>query len=156
MGIIWINHLPLFTHITHVTAGLLWRNLILLLAVSILPFPTVTLAGSFRSGSQGDEFIALVLYGLIAFLIATSWLLILTYLAAHPELQSDDTHPGFFRAERRRAGFGLLSPPIAIGLGAISPILGLIAYLAIPLFYAITAPESGTQTERVSIRSCPP
>jgi uncharacterized membrane protein len=39
VGVIWVNHHQLFTRIAAVDTGLLWRNLTMLLATSVLPFP---------------------------------------------------------------------------------------------------------------------
>src|SRR5215472_18051679 len=44
IGIMWINHHRLFTHIRRADNGLLFLNLLLLLGVSAVPFPTAVLA----------------------------------------------------------------------------------------------------------------
>src|SRR5215469_18784871 len=44
IGIMWINHHRLFTHIRRSNNGLLFLNLLLLLGVSAVPFPTAVLA----------------------------------------------------------------------------------------------------------------
>ncbi len=69
IGIVWVSHHALFTRIARVDSGLLWRNLILLLAASVFPFPTATLAYAMQHGSPGDQFAALALYGLVSAVI---------------------------------------------------------------------------------------
>jgi uncharacterized membrane protein len=49
IGVVWVNHHALFNRIASVDTGLLWCNLALLLAASVLPFPTAELA---RPGSS--------------------------------------------------------------------------------------------------------
>jgi len=44
IGIMWINHHRLFTHIRRIDHGLLVLNSLLLLAVVVVPFPTALLA----------------------------------------------------------------------------------------------------------------
>jgi len=44
IGIMWINHHRLFTHIRRADNGLLFLNLLLLLGVCAVPFPTAVLA----------------------------------------------------------------------------------------------------------------
>src|SRR5215471_14225643 len=44
IGIMWINHHRLFTHIKRSDNGLLILNLLLLLGVTAVPFPTAVLA----------------------------------------------------------------------------------------------------------------
>ncbi len=40
VAIYWVNHHRLFTHATHVTNGLIWSNMLLLFALSLVPFST--------------------------------------------------------------------------------------------------------------------
>jgi uncharacterized membrane protein len=63
IGVIWVNHHQLFTRIAAVDAGLLWRNLVLLLVTSVLPFPTAVLSNAFQHGNRFDEMTASVFYG---------------------------------------------------------------------------------------------
>ena len=55
IGVVWVNHHALFTRITSVDTGLLWCNLALLLAASVLPFPTAELAFAMEHGTHGDK-----------------------------------------------------------------------------------------------------
>jgi uncharacterized membrane protein len=45
VGIYWVNHHRLFSHARCVTNGLLWYNLALLFALSLIPFTTAYLGG---------------------------------------------------------------------------------------------------------------
>ncbi len=139
IGVIWANHHALFTRIDRVNRGLLARNLALLLPASVLPFPTAALASAFRTGTAGDERAALALYGVIAFAMAATWLLLFSYLDRHPELLHDDVPHGYFRRERRRATPGLVFPCIAVAIALISPVAALSVFLLISVFYAVTS-----------------
>jgi uncharacterized membrane protein len=44
IGVMWIKHHRLFTHIRRTTNGLLMLNLLLMLGVTAVPFPTAVLA----------------------------------------------------------------------------------------------------------------
>ncbi len=46
---------------------------------------------------------------------------------------------GFFHEERRRAVFGILSPLVAVAIGAVAPGVALVAFVLLPVFYAFTA-----------------
>src|ERR1700694_1353118 len=59
IGIMWINHHRMFTHIKRSNERLLILNLLLLLGVTVVPFPTVVLAMYLGSS---DERTAAVLY----------------------------------------------------------------------------------------------
>jgi len=52
IGIMWINHHRLFTHIKRSNNALLFLNLLLLLGVCAVPFPTAVLAQHFGQSEQ--------------------------------------------------------------------------------------------------------
>lgn len=139
IGVVWVNHHALFTKITGVTNGLLWRNLALLLAVSVLPFPTATVADAIRTGSHSDQLVAIALYGSIAALMAATWWTIFDYLADRPELLRDDLPERFFHDEKRRAVLGMATPPLAVLIGILAPGLALASFTFMAIFYAVTS-----------------
>ncbi len=139
VGVIWVNHHALFARVGKVNGGVLWRNLILLLPASILPFPTATLAYAMQHGTLADQRAALTLYGLVAAAMGATWLLMFFYLDRHRELLRGDVPAGFFREERRRAALGILSPVIAIAIGVPLPGAALIVFLLVPIFYVVNA-----------------
>ena len=138
LGVVWVNHHALFTRIGKVDNGVLWRNLAMLLALSVLPFPTATLAYAMQHGTYGDQLTALALYGLIVSAMGLTWLLMFFYLDQRRELLSEGVAPGFFREERRRAALGILSPVVAVAIGVVAPVVALFVFLLIPIFYGLT------------------
>jgi len=138
VGVVWVNHHALFARISRVNSGVLWRNLGLLLAVSVLPFPTATLAYAMQHGTRDDQFAAVVLYALVAAAMGLTWLIMFVYLDGHRELLRGDVSPGFFREERRRAALGILSPAIAIAIAIVAPSAALFTFLLLPIFYGLT------------------
>src|SRR5256885_1804275 len=46
IGVLWMGHHTVFSRIRAVDVGLLWRNLVLLLTVSVVPFPTAAIASA--------------------------------------------------------------------------------------------------------------
>jgi uncharacterized membrane protein len=60
IGIIWVNHHAVLDHVTEATRMLLFLNLLLLLWVTFIPFPTAVLAEHLRTGS--DESLAAAIY----------------------------------------------------------------------------------------------
>ncbi len=138
VGVIWVSHHALFARISKVDSGLLWRNLVLLLPASILPFPTATLAYVMQHGTLGDQRAALALYGLVAAAMGATWLLMFSYLDRRRGLLRGDVPAGFFREERRRAVLGILSPVVAVAIGLALPGAALVVFLLLPIFYAVT------------------
>jgi uncharacterized membrane protein len=139
VGVIWVNHHQLFTRIARVNAGLLWRNLALLLTMSVLPFPTAVVSSAFQFGDRGDERTALVFYGIVGVASAASWLLLFDYLSRSPRLLEDEAHAMFFAAERRRAVIGVMSYAVAALSAVWYPVAGLVVICALPVFYGVTS-----------------
>src|SRR5437879_150328 len=71
IGIIWVNHHTLLEHCKRVDRRFLYLNLLLLVTVGIVPFPTA-LVGSYIQSAQWAT-AALVVYGLGAVLIAVAF-----------------------------------------------------------------------------------
>jgi uncharacterized membrane protein len=139
VGVIWVNHHQLFTHIAAVDSGLLWRNLALLLGTSVLPFPTAVLGNAFQYGNHSDEVTAFVLYALVAAVMALTWLLLFHYLSTSERLLEPSTPPSFFAAERRRALLGLIAYLLAAVLALVLPVGSLIIVCVLPVFYGLTS-----------------
>ena len=154
IGVVWVNHHALFNRIASVDTGLLWCNLALLLAASVLPFPTAELAFAMGQGTHGDKVSALVLYAVISSAMAATWLIMFSYLHRHPRLLRDDVTPAFFHKERLRAVAGIIAPAIPVLIGLASPPLALLTMVAMPVFYAITA--EGLRGPRAAAPSADP
>jgi uncharacterized membrane protein len=86
IGVIWVNHHQLFTRIAAVDTGLLWRNLALLLTVSVLPFPTAVLSNAFQHGNRFDEMAACIFYALAVTLNSAAWLALYHHLFMNERL----------------------------------------------------------------------
>ena len=67
IGIMWLNHHRMFTHIKRCDEALLVLNLLLLLGVTVVPFPTSVLASHLGKPDQKE---ALLLYNATYFCIA--------------------------------------------------------------------------------------
>jgi hypothetical protein len=92
-----------------------------------------------KDGTHGDKVSALILYAVVSSVMATSWLLVFSYLARHPELLADEVPAGFFRAEQTRAALGIVAPGVPVLVGLFSPTTALLLLAVMPIFYALTA-----------------
>ncbi|HTX26311.1 MAG TPA: TMEM175 family protein [Streptosporangiaceae bacterium] len=139
VGVIWVNHHQMFTRIARVNAGLLWRNLALLLTTSVLPFPTAVVGSAFQLGDRADESAALAFYAAVGATTAATWLLLFHFLSRAPRLLEDEAHTAFFARERHRAVAGVAVYAVS-GLYAIwHPVAGLAIACVLPLFYGVTS-----------------
>ena len=138
IGIIWLNHRTLIEGIARFDVRLHWLNLMLLLGVATLPWPTALVAEYVQRGGA-DASIAAALYGLTATLMATPWGFILRHLADRPELLEPGYDVAYVRAESRRGFVGLPVYATATLVALVAPLAALVAYLAIAILYAYTS-----------------
>ena len=139
ISVIWLNHHAMFVQIRRVDRTLLWLNLAILLACTIIPLPTAVLADALHGGNPADLRLATALYVSLAALQSAAWIPVFSHLRRHPELVEPGTGTAFFRAQRVR-------PWIAIGIDAaaavvciVSPILALVLWTLSVIFLAVTS-----------------
>src|SRR5215469_12079369 len=124
IGIMWMNHHTLFGHVRLIDRPLLVLNLLLLMGVVAIPFPTALVAEHLNRNKAGGS-VAAVLYGVVMIVISIFYNAIWEYLVRHAEaLGSRGT-----RQALRDAVPGFGRPP---GLASKVPRwgLGLAGYLA--------------------------
>src|SRR5499426_4043639 len=80
IGIMWMNHHTILAHVTRVDRPLLVLNLLLLMGVVAIPFPTVLVADHLRD-SGGTA--ATVTYGLVMNAISAGFCSVWVYVATH-------------------------------------------------------------------------
>ncbi len=149
IGIIWLNH--------HATVNLLARtdhqiqvlNLLLLLPVSVLPWPTAVLAEYTRDGTPGDQRVAVLLYGLTSTAMAVTFNIMWRYLLRHRELHRPGLSRRLLDVRNRRYNIGLEVCPAATLLGLISVPLFLALMLALAVMYLLPTLDVGASTPAV-------
>ena len=135
IGVLWMGHHTIFTRIRAVDSGLLWRNLVLLLTVSVVPFPTAVIASAYRVGTNADQTAGVVAYAIVGMASGVAWLLLFSYLRAHRDLVDRDSDPRFFRLTEpllTLVGYGL-----AAAIGFVAPSAALVIFLFFPAAYVI-------------------
>jgi uncharacterized membrane protein len=138
IGIIWLNHRTLVDRIARFDARLHWLNLMLLLGVAILPFPTSLVAEYLQRGGE-DAKIATALYGLCATLMAVPWGFFWRHLADRPDLLEPGYDAAYARAEWKRGTVGLPVYAAATLVALVWPVVSLLLYLGIAILYAVTS-----------------
>ncbi|BAU83002.1 hypothetical protein SLA_2065 [Streptomyces laurentii] len=134
IGAIWLAHSVITEYLDHASLWLMRLNLILMLAVAFLPFPTKLLAEYVREGDS--ERVATTLYGLS--LLMTSALLYLFWrYAIRAGLVRDDADESDVQVLTRRLTPGLIGYGVLIVLGLFVPIAAVVGYLAIALYYLV-------------------
>jgi uncharacterized membrane protein len=136
IGVLWMGHHTVFTRIRAVDTGLLWRNLVLLLTVSVVPFPTAVIATAYRVGTPEDQAAGVVAFAVVGMGSGVAWLLLFSYLRDKPELTDPISRAEFFR----------LSEPLItlVGYGVaaligwfVNPSIALAIFLVFPILYVV-------------------
>lgn len=135
---IWVNHHDLFSRVRGVDARLMSANLLILLVASLFPFPAAVISSSMRSGSTSDQLAAILLYALVGFLLPLAWLIVYGYLARTPRLLVDDSEVVYIRRSSRRAVLGAAVYAVAAALAFIEPLISLVAFVVLPMFFIAT------------------
>jgi uncharacterized membrane protein len=134
IGIIWVNHHGTFRHIVRTDRPLLFINLLLLMTVSFIPFPTNLLSQYIQGGGTNASVAAFVYAAtMTAMSIAFSGLWF--YAVQRGLLHSDHVDRRRARASVPRFGFGLLLYVSAMALALVSPMLDLALFALLALFY---------------------
>jgi uncharacterized membrane protein len=128
----WVGHHFIFTLIRKVNGVFLWINVLYLLGISFLPFPTSILA------QNSDNFVALCFYALNLMLCGSFhtlmfWLIYKNHLIRKKEVADNDVKKYFYSAL-----LGTLSNVIAILFGLLSVKLGFIIFIITPIYFIIS------------------
>jgi uncharacterized membrane protein len=140
IGIMWVNHHRLFNHIRRSDHALMFLNLLLLLGVSVVPFPTALLAAHYYSG--GRTLAAAVFNGTyvaIAIFFNILWRHIVRSELLDPATQQSA------EAITRQYAVGPISYLICFGVTWISVPASLVLNIALALFFALPARRKGAQ-----------
>ena len=97
IGVLWMGHHTVFTRIKAVDPGVLWRNLVLLLTVSVVPFPTAVIANAYRVGTPADQSAAVVAYAVVGMAIGRGLAAPVRVHRRHPDLGDPLRHDDFCR-----------------------------------------------------------
>jgi uncharacterized membrane protein len=132
---IWIHHHDLFTRVRAVDVRLICANLLLLLVASLFPWPAAVISAAVRDGTRTDQIAANLLYAAIGFLVPLAWMNIYRYLARTPALLTGATDAGYLRHAIGRASVSVVVYPIAASLSFAEPVIALVAYALVPVFF---------------------
>lgn len=134
IGALWLKHTVMTEYLAFSTATLSRLNLLLLLAVSFLPFPTRLLAE--YVGESDAARIATVLYG-INLLLASVLMSALWRHAVHQRLVRTDVAEPDLKRVTEALTPGMAGYVIMIFVGLFLPIAAILGYLGIALYIVV-------------------
>jgi uncharacterized membrane protein len=153
IGIMWVSHHSMFERICGVDRGLLFINLLLLLGIAFLPFPTALLASYVREGGTNAS-IAAAVYSTTMTLIGLIFTAMWWHLYRHPDLLAAGITTERVRLSIRRSFVGPAVYAASIGLAFISAPACFLVYALVALYFAwgpssralVTATQTDAQT----------
>jgi uncharacterized membrane protein len=137
IGIMWLNHHLMFAQVRNVDRPVLVLNLILLMGIVALPFPTALVADHLTgsAGSHGQATVAVVTYGLLMIAISVSFGGTWVYISRHLEQLAgrQPVQPSRLATLRFVAGNAGYVAGTIIALA--SPIAALIIFALLAIYY---------------------
>lgn len=134
IGAGWLAHSTITEYLIRADAVLIRLNLLLLMVVSFIPFPTRLLAQHIQE--REAERIAATIYGL-NLLIASLQVSVLWRYSVRAHLVRPDAADSDIRMITRRLTPGLAGYVLLIGVGLFLPLVAVLGYLVIAVFFII-------------------
>ncbi len=132
--VMWINHHRMFRLIRRSDHGLLLLNGLLLLGVTLVPFPTALVAEYL---GHPDQIAASLIYNLWFLVIAFFFNILWRYASYENRLFTEQTDKRLAARISQRYIFGVPAYLIAMLLALVSPLLSLLLNLIMAFFFAL-------------------
>jgi uncharacterized membrane protein len=129
IGTAWFVHHEIFRRMTHADANVLRLNLLALLVVAFLPFPTGLLGEAVHS--RDAEQTAVLFYGAVLLTMLLVLAGLARYVASRGELLAEQAKPADLRALALRLTPGLGSYAVVLAAAAVAPRITAFGFLAI-------------------------
>jgi uncharacterized membrane protein len=134
IGIMWLNHHTVFSHLKLVDRGMFYCNLLLLMTIVFIPYPTGVFGEALRQG-QGAR-TAAVFYSVCMAINACTWAGLWLYASIGRRLLHDD----FPEKQRKLSTVLFVIGPLfygaAIAIALVSPYICLAFHGLLALYYA--------------------
>ena len=147
IGIMWVSHHSMFERIATVDRRLLFLNLLLLLGIAFLPFPTSLLAQYIREGGQNAS-ISAAIYSATMCVIGVVFFFMWVHLEHRPHLLVEGITVEQVRRAETRGLVGPIVYGLTIGIAFISPWACFVVYGLIAIYFA-RGPSSKAATPTI-------
>jgi uncharacterized membrane protein len=139
IGVIWANHHNRFRFIARSDHLLLFLNILFLMCVAFIPFPTALLADYLLSSGAERTTAGAVYAGTLA-VTAVFFTLLWLYAAANYRLVDRNLDPSLLRAMTRRYVFGMGAYFVAFALAFVNVAASLILIVILALLFVLPEP----------------
>jgi uncharacterized membrane protein len=135
IGWVWIGHSAITSHLERSDGLFLRLNLLLLLAVAFLPFPTALMGEYF--GVSEPERIAVVFYGVVLIVIALLIEVLWRYARGAHELRRPDLAGDELAGLMGKSTPGLVLLVASTAVGIVVPSIGVLCFLVVSAYLVV-------------------
>ncbi|WP_349427827.1 TMEM175 family protein [Microbacterium sp. LWS13-1.2] len=133
---IWVHHHTVFERVARVEPAIVLLNLLLLLGVSLLPWPTALVAESIQNeAAHWNGIVACGLFALAALVVMISWSAMTALLSRRPHLLRRPHDAVWMRRSSIEAAVAGIPVLIAFATSFVNPVISLALYGAIPVYF---------------------
>lgn len=150
IGIMWVNHHHMFTLIERTDHRFLILNVIWLMTIAVVPWPTALVADQLRE--PDGRLVAALVYGGIMVAIAIMFSVVWRYAAKGNRLLDPNADRAAVERINRSYSLGPVSYLVAALLAFIEPRVSLGAYAAMAVFWSLSHPVQGRMAAKVKRR----
>ena len=147
IGTVWANHHNRFRLISRSDHQFLFLNVLFLMCVAFIPFPTALLA-EYLPKTEGHRTTAVAVYAGTLAVTAIFFTLLWLYAAAGYRLVDRRTDPSVIRAMSRRFVLGMILYTIAFALAFVSVTASLALIVALALLFVLPEPGERPMNDR--------
>ena len=147
IGIMWVSHHSMFERIATVDRRLLFLNLMLLLGIAFLPFPTALLATYVQDGGHNASISAAIYSGTMC-LIGVFFYFMWVHLERRPHLLVEGITIEQIRRAEQKSLVGPIVYGLSIGVAFISAWACFVIYGMIAIYFA-RGPSSRVATPSI-------
>lgn len=135
LGVTWASHHRVFQYIVRFDWPFLLLNLLFLLIVAFVPYPTALLA-KYLSSETGRR-IAVMFYGGMMTVFALTYNAIWWYASSRNRLLANNLDERGVRRLTWELAVAAVGYPVSMGIAFLQPLLSLVMFVALALFSAI-------------------
>jgi uncharacterized membrane protein len=135
IGGAWIAHNALTERLDRVDSIFLRLNLLFLLSVAFLPYPTRLVAEALERNTDWER-LAVTVYGLTILAVRLMFAVLVSY-SRREHLGQERAEDPDLREARRKSGFTLIGYCVAILVGLLLPIVAIAFYFALAVFLVV-------------------
>jgi uncharacterized membrane protein len=142
VGIYWVGHHNIFHCIEYSDRTLLWLNLLLLMCIVFLPFPTAIV------GKYPLQQSSVVIYGCTVILTGLALEALWLYATIDFRLVDKDISPQLIRTATKKNMTGPIIYICSIGISFFSISVSLLLFLLVPIVYILYRSSLGTEEKQ--------